>query len=184
MRRLRPEALALVALAGALGVSTPASSAAPARTISVFFLRGEQLASVSRQGSGAADAVRALIAGPTRAEAKRGLPTYLPHGTKLRSVTIANGVATVDLGARFASAKDSGSLLARLAQLVRTVSAAGTPQVQLLIDGAKVSGVFPRIPTERPITFALLRTPDVPVPKPPQERQLPPTSASSRCNCG
>jgi Putative peptidoglycan binding domain/L,D-transpeptidase catalytic domain len=37
-----------------------------------------------------------------------------------------------------------------------------------------VSGVFPRIPTERPITFALLRTPDVPVPKPPGARKLPP----------
>ena len=85
---------------------------------------------------------------------------------------MANGVATVDLGARFASGTDS-SLLARLAQLVRTVSATGTPRVQLLIDGAKVSGVFPRVPTERPITFALLRTPDVPVPPPRRERKLP-----------
>jgi len=164
----------LVALAAALAVSAPASTAAPARTISVFFLRGEQLASVPRQGAGAADAVRALIAGPSRAEAKRAFRTYVPRGTKLHSVRVANGLATVDLGARFTTGNKSGSLLARLAQLVRTVSATGTPRVQLLVDGAKVSGVFPRIHTEQPITFALLRTPDVPVPTPPQPRQLPP----------
>ena len=166
--------VALVALVGALAIGAPASTAAPDRTISVFFLRGEQLASVPRHGSGAAAAVRALIAGPSRAEVKKGYRTYLPPGTTLHSVTVANRLATIDLGARFTSAKASGSLLARLAQLVRTVSATGTPQVQLLIDGAKVSGVFPRISTERPITYALLRTPDVPVPKPPPERQLPP----------
>lgn len=164
--------LALIGLAGVLALSPAASIAAPARTISVFFLRGEQLASVPRQGSGAADAVRGLIAGPSRPEAKRTFRTYVPPGTKLHSVSVVNGVATVDLGARFASGTDS-SLLARLAQLVRTVSATGTRRVQLLIDGAKVSGVFPRVPTERPITFALLRTPDVPVPPPRRERKLP-----------
>jgi hypothetical protein len=90
----------------------------------------------------------------------------------VHSVTVASGVATVDLGARFASGSP-GSLLARLSQLVRTVSAAGASRVQLLVDGRKVSGVFPRVPTERPITFQLLRTPDVPLPKPHREKQLP-----------
>jgi hypothetical protein len=172
MAPLRLAAVALAVLAAALAASGSALTASPARTISVFFLRGEQLASVPRQGSGAADAVRALIAGPSRAEAKRTFRTYVPSGTQLHSVSVANGVATVDLGARFTAGNDS-SLLARLAQLVRTVSATGTPRVQLLIDGAKVSGVFPRIPTERPITFALLRTPDVPVPSPRRRKQLP-----------
>jgi Putative peptidoglycan binding domain/Sporulation and spore germination/L,D-transpeptidase catalytic domain len=172
MRRKALEAVTLVALAAALALSASAAAAAP--TLSVFFLRGEQLASVQRHGSGATDAVRSLFAGPTRAEVKRGFRTYVPPGTELHSVNVSDGVATVDVGARFVSAKDSGNLLARLAQLVRTVSATGTPQVQLLIDGAKVSGVFPRIPTDRPITFALLRTPDVPVPKPPPSRRLPP----------
>jgi putative peptidoglycan binding protein/sporulation and spore germination protein/L,D-transpeptidase-like protein len=170
--RFRPELVVLIALGGALVGSVTASAAAPSRTISVFFLRGEQLAGVPRQGSNAADAVRRLIAGPSRADLKTGLRTYVPPGTALHSVSVANGLATVDLGARFTSARDSGSLLARLAQLVRTVSAAGTPQVQLLIDGSKVSGVFPRIPTELPITFALLRTPDVPLPKPRREKQV------------
>jgi peptidoglycan hydrolase-like protein with peptidoglycan-binding domain len=43
-------------------------------------------------------------------------------------------------------------------------------EVQLLVDSAKVSGVFPRIPTEQPITFAQLQTPDRPVPTPRRRR--------------
>ncbi len=167
-------ALALVAIAVVLAGGAAASTAAPARTLSVFFLRGEQLAGVPRNGSGVAVAVRRLMAGPTRAELKKGFRTYIPSGTAIHSVTVAGGLATVDLGARFRSGSDSANLLARLAELVRTVSAAGAPRLQLLIDGAKVSGVFPRIPTDRPITFALLQTPDVLLPPPRKERKLPP----------
>jgi peptidoglycan hydrolase-like protein with peptidoglycan-binding domain len=168
------KALTLLVLTAVVGTGVTASTAAPAKTLSVFFLRGEQLASVRRDGSGVAAAVRKLVAGPSRAEVRKGLRTYLPGGTRIHSVSVARGLATVDLGARFTSGGSADSLLARLAQLVRTVSAAGAPRVQLLIDGAKVSGVFPRIPTERPITFALLQTPDVALPKPRREREPPP----------
>jgi len=40
-----------------------ASTAAPSGTVSVFFVRGEQLASVKSTGSTSADAVRPLLAG-------------------------------------------------------------------------------------------------------------------------
>jgi Sporulation and spore germination len=136
-------AVALVALAGALALSASASAATP--TISVFFLRGEQLASVQRHGSSATDAVRALIAGPTRAERKRGFRTYILRGAELHSVNVAGGVATVDLSARFVSGKDSGSLLARLAQLVRTVSATGTPQVRQPVAVARMTYDFAEV---------------------------------------
>jgi lipoprotein-anchoring transpeptidase ErfK/SrfK len=181
VRWLRLDALVLVALTGVLVAGATASTAAPSRMVSVFFLRGEQLASVQRESSSAEEAVRKLIAGPTRAEVKKGFRTYVPAGTTVNAVSVANGVATVDLGARFTSGHDSGSLLARLAQLVRTVSlAGGAAQVQLLIDGAKVSHVFPRIPTERPITFALLQTPDKPLPNPRRRRLPPPNAAVKR----
>jgi peptidoglycan hydrolase-like protein with peptidoglycan-binding domain len=170
VRRLRLEALPLVALTVAL-VAGAAATAAPARTFSVFFLRGEQLAAVPRGGATAEDAVRKLVAGPTPAERTRGFRTYIPAGTRLNALSVADGVATVDLSARFTSGHDPDSLEARLAQVVRTVSAAsGVAQVQLLIDGAKVSGVFPRIPTDRPVTYAQLQKPDVPVPKPRRKR--------------
>jgi lipoprotein-anchoring transpeptidase ErfK/SrfK len=161
-------------LAGVLAVGAAAPAAAPARTISVFFLRGEQLASVRREGSGVAAAVKKLVAGPTRAETKSGFRTYVPSDTRVHSVVVANDLATVDLNPRFTSGTNAGNRLARLAQLVGTVSAAGATRVQLLIDGAKVSGAFPRIQTDRPITLALLRTPDVPVPGPRREKKGPP----------
>lgn len=165
---------ALLALIALLVVGA-AARAAPARTFSVFFLRGEQLAGVTREGASPVDAVRKLVAGPTSAERKRSVRTYIPGGTQVNALTVADGVATVDLSARFISGKDADSLEARLAQVVRTVSVAtGATQVQLLVDGAKVSGVFPRIPTEQPITFGQLQTPDRPVPKPPRKRALPP----------
>ena len=63
-----------------------------------------------------------LIAGPTRAEFNRGFRTYVPANTRVLSVKVANGVATVDLNERFASGSDQASLLARLAQVVRTLT--------------------------------------------------------------
>jgi Putative peptidoglycan binding domain len=57
-------------------------------------------------------------------------------------------------------------LLARLSQVVRTLTAVGAKRVQLLIDGAKVPDVFPGVPTASPVTFGFLQTPNVPVPKP------------------
>jgi peptidoglycan hydrolase-like protein with peptidoglycan-binding domain len=173
VRRVGFHAFAFLALTGVLVAG--AATAAPARTFSVYLLRGEQLAAVPRQGSSPADAVRKLVAGPTAAERERSFRTYIPAGTKLNALNVADGIATVDLSARFTSGKDADSLEARLAQVVRTVSAAtGVAQVQLLIDGAKVSGVFPRISTDQPITFAQLQTPDRPVPKPPRKKALPP----------
>jgi peptidoglycan hydrolase-like protein with peptidoglycan-binding domain len=84
-------------------------------------------------------------------------------------------VATVDLGRRFASGQDARSLLARLSQLVGTLTGLqGAAKVKLLIDGRTVRGVFPGVPTESPITLRYLQTPNVPVPKPPAPRLLPP----------
>jgi peptidoglycan hydrolase-like protein with peptidoglycan-binding domain len=173
---LKRPALALVGLCAALAVGGAASSsAAPAQTVSVYFLRGEQLASRQREASSATEALRKLIVGPTAAERKRALRTYIPAGTVVNSVNVANGLATVDLSSRFVAGRNAESLLARLSQVVRTLTGLdGTKSVQLLIDGAKVSGVFPRVPTEGPITFALLQTPDIPVPKPPPSRRTAP----------
>lgn len=164
--------LALLAIAAALiGGGAAASPAAPTQTLSIYFLRGEQLAPVQRVASTPADAIRKLVAGPTRAEKRRAFRTYVPAGTVVHDVTVADGLATVDLSARFVSGHNSESLLARLSQVVRTLTGLdGTKQVQLLIDGAKVSGVFPRVATEGPITFALLQTPDVPIPKTPPRK--------------
>jgi hypothetical protein len=165
--------LAFAAAALAIVTATAASSSGP--QVSVFFVQGEQLVRVMRPGASPDDAVRQLVAGPTRAEVKRGFRSYVPAGTQVHRVTVADGLATVDLDARFTSGRDAYSLLARLSQLVRTLTGIqGATKVQLLIDGATVSGVFPGIPTASPITFQYLQTPNKPVPKPRRRRLGPP----------
>jgi N-acetylmuramoyl-L-alanine amidase len=93
-------------------------------------------------------------------------------------VTVSNGVATVDLDERFASGRDSESLLARLSQVVRTLTGIdGAQKIQLLMNGGIVAGRFPGVSMSRPITFRFLQTPNVPVPVAPELRLPPPDDA-------
>src|SRR4051812_16979388 len=185
--KLTRACLVALALAGAAVVavvnagwssSTAASAATAPAHISVYFLRGEQLASVQRAGSTPIDAMRRLLAGPTAAEAAEGFRSYVPAGTRVLSVKVANGVATVDLNEPFASGGDGASLLARLSQVVRTLTGLqGATKVQLLMNGGVVAARFPGISLSRPITFRFLQTPNVGLPRPPSLRLPPPDPA-------
>jgi hypothetical protein len=160
----------LTAAAGLLLTAT-GSAATGNGQVRVYFLQGEQLVRITRPGSSPDAAVRQLLQGPTRAEASRGVRTYVPAGTLLRTLTITKGLATVDVSRQFIARRTAPSLLARLSQLVGTVTGLhGATRVQRRVAGEPVSGVFPGIPTESPITFRYLRTPKVPVPAPPSPR--------------
>jgi hypothetical protein len=174
---LRFASALLVSIAALAAVAvTPAAAAKP--HVSVYFLRGEQLAGVTRPGTTALDAVRQLIAGPTRAEARLGFRTYVPAGTRVLSVKVASGIATVNLNERFASGGDAENLLARLSQLVRTVTGPQkVTRVKLLMNGKVIAARFPGISLSRPITFHFLQTPNMPPPKPVQLRLPPPDPA-------
>jgi hypothetical protein len=174
-RAIRVVLLGSVAALTCIGVSSAAS--APSR-VPVSFLRGEQLASVQRAGGTPLEAMRQLIAGPTPAEVRLGFRTYLPAGTRVLSVNVANGVATVDLNERFASGSDRGSLLARLSQVVRTLTGLeGATAVQFLVNGGVVAARFPGISMSQPITLRFLQTPNVGVPTAPTLRLPPPDAA-------
>jgi hypothetical protein len=164
-----------VLVAVALSTGLPIA-AAPARgSLHVYFLRGEQLQAVPRHGATVEDALRSLIAGPTRAESAAGFRTYIPATTRIRTVSVIGGVATVDLNGRFTAGGDAATLLARLSELVRTATGVqGTRSVQLLINGLITPARFPGIPTTKPITYRYLQTPNVPVPEPPATRLPPP----------
>ena len=99
-------------LALAIAVVCAAAPSAGSQTAAarVYFLQGEQMVAVARPGTTARAAMAALLAGPSRAEAARQFRTYVPSGTRLRSVRVANGVATVDLGEGFAAGRDAESL--------------------------------------------------------------------------
>jgi Sporulation and spore germination len=109
----------LLALAVAVGATAAGS---PRGHVAIYFVQGEQVVRVMRPGASPTDAVEQLVAGPTAAEVKHGMRTYVPTRTHVRSVAVAHGLATVDLGARFTSGRDDMSLLARLFQLVRTLT--------------------------------------------------------------
>jgi lipoprotein-anchoring transpeptidase ErfK/SrfK len=178
--RRRAHAAFLAALAvGALGIASSVSAAgAQTGTVKVWFLRGEQMEAVSRPGSSASDAIAQLLAGPTAAEVKRGTRTYVPKSTRVRSVSVENGLATVDLTLPFVKGRDAASLLARLSQVVHTATGPeGAKRVQLLIMGGKPLGMFPGAVTAVPITVSYLDTPNVPPPKPPTGT-APPVSGS------
>jgi peptidoglycan hydrolase-like protein with peptidoglycan-binding domain len=78
----------------------------------------------------------------------------------------------------------SGSLdhrTARLAQLLRTLTGLdGIGRVRVFVNDVSPVGLVPGISLAQPITLRLLRTPNVPVPVPPQLRLLPPTAATKQ----
>jgi lipoprotein-anchoring transpeptidase ErfK/SrfK len=165
--------LASVAAIASLAAGIPAS-ASGTPTVRVWFLQGEQMIAVDRPGSTAEDAIGQLLAGPTAAEVKRGIRTYVPSGTPVRSVTVENGVATVDLGLEFVRGRDAQSLLARLAQVVHTASGPeGATKVRLKVKGGTPLGLFPGVVTAGPLTVAYLETPNVPAPRSPAAEPTP-----------
>ena len=88
----------------------------------------------------ASAALAALLAGPTQSERASGLTTAIPGDTRLNGVTIANGVARVDLTSDFESAAGSRALQLRLAQVVYTLTQFPTVKaVQFSLDGSPVS---------------------------------------------
>jgi spore germination protein GerM len=121
--------------------ASPSSSAAATMSLKVYFLRpiggsqparGPFIATAARAvpatPAPAAAAVRLLLAGPIARERAIGMSTAIPVGTTLRGLTIAGGVATVDLSGTFAVsgtvAAGGGTLSTRgrLAQVVYTLT--------------------------------------------------------------
>jgi hypothetical protein len=161
-------------VAAALLLGAPASSASSAQTVKVWFLQGEQMIAVERPGATVEDGVRQLLAGPTQAELKRGYRTYVPKGTRLRSASVQNGTAVVDLSLAFVKGRDPSSLRARLSELVHTATGPeGATKVKLLVEGGVPLGMFPGVFVAGPITVSYLETPDTSVPKPPSGTSSP-----------
>ena len=120
--------------------------------VRVWFSAGETPAPVVRNGTTIEAAVQQLLAGPTAIERGRGIRSAIPRRTRLRSVTIARRVVTVDLGARFAAGTDESALRGRVGQLVRTVrSVPGVLSVRVLVEGGVPVGLFPGYDLRRPI---------------------------------
>ena len=133
----------------------PQSSVSPTATapttkpvaITVYFEYREKMQSVSRTApSGTRGvllaAIKALLAGPTKKERAAGLGSEIPSGARLRGVSIADHVATIDLTSRFDSGSGALSMTNRLAQVVFTATQfPSVGAVKLSLNG-KVVTVF------------------------------------------
>jgi hypothetical protein len=129
---------------GTTAVTEPTGTVPTSVSLEVWFLDGEQLARQTRSQKAtpfvATAAMNALLAGPTGAEAKAGLATSVPVGTKLLGISIKKGVATVDLTSQYQSGGGSLSMKARLAQVVYTLTQFPTVRAVLFhLDGEPVN---------------------------------------------
>lgn len=123
-------------------VAPTTSEQATAATVGAYFLLDERLHVVGRAVAAAtpADAVRALLAGPSAEDADAGLVSLVPAGTRLRGVTVSGSQAVVDLSAQFDSGGGNLSVMGRVAQVVFTVTQFdGIDTVRFSIDGVPVT---------------------------------------------
>jgi hypothetical protein len=114
------------------------------RSFEVWFVRDGRLVEALRTHRPtprvATAALSALLAGPTRAEQSAGLTTQVPGGTRLLGLSIAGGVAHVDLSSDYEGGAGSRALQLRLAQVVYTSTQFPTVKsVRFSVDGAPVS---------------------------------------------
>lgn len=124
--------------------STPASY----RDASLFFVKVDSAGNVNRflvkrqlaaSSSPLTDSLMALLKGPTEEEAKNGVISLIPKGTRLLGANIKNKVATLNFSEEilYNPVGVEGNL-ATLMQIVYTASSFQTvEEVQFLINGAK-----------------------------------------------
>ncbi|HVL05673.1 MAG TPA: GerMN domain-containing protein [Acidimicrobiales bacterium] len=125
--------------------TAPATTAAGTTQVSVWMARGEKLEALNRTVPAVprigAEAVKALLAGPTAAEAGNGYTTAVPKGTRFLDLVIDGaGIAKVDLSRDFESGGGTLGLTLRLAQVTCTVGQFPTVKgVRFALNGELVS---------------------------------------------
>jgi len=136
--------------------STPAPGSTSA--VALYLTTGDTLHRIVRtipkvSGIGAAT-LRALLAGPTPEEARSGVGTAIPAGTRLLGLTIDGGVARVDLSRQFEVAGNEEGVTVSLAQVTCTIDQFDTVKgVRFAIDGKDVEVVSGNgTVTDRPLT--------------------------------
>lgn len=107
--------------------STTSPSAPTTRaTYSLYFLRGSYLGVAHRTTPTtpaiATTAVSVLVGGTDGEEAAAGLTSAIPPGTRVLGLRIASGTATVDLSRAYATPASPAGELARVAQVVYTLT--------------------------------------------------------------
>lgn len=117
--------------------------------VTVFFIRGTELAPVARPAAGldAAAAMDQLTIGPTRPEVLAGLRTALAPQSLTVDAGLPGGLTAVSVTRDFTAVTGGNQLLA-VAQVVWTLTELpGTTEVRFLADGVPVE-----VPTDEGLT--------------------------------
>lgn len=138
--------LAAVAIVAAPSPQGSAGASSAQSRFAVYLVRGEVVApvrrAVPRTRRPATAALVSLLAGPTALERRQGYTSAVPPGVRLRGISITRGLATVDLGGRFAAGGGSLSMLLRVAQVVHTATQfPGVARVAFRLDGRPVESI-------------------------------------------
>src|SRR5262245_28606603 len=136
--------LALAALAGATRATAGTSPHADTTTYQVWFERGGKLWLTKRvqphTTAPARAALQALMVGPNTAETDAGVDSHIPAGTTLNGVSIADGLATVDLSSQFGTTTSEFRM--RLAEVTHTLTQfASVDRVRIRVGGTAL-GTF------------------------------------------
>lgn len=135
----------------ATSVPTPSPTPVPTVIVRAYLLLDRQsgspgitpvLRTVPETRALARAAMLQLLAGPKGPErdVSPGFSTAIPEGTRLLGVSIADGVATVNLSREFESGGGSFSVMARLAQVVYTLTQfSSVDSVRFELDGTPVT---------------------------------------------
>jgi spore germination protein GerM len=113
--------------------------------VDVYFVQGNGYATpaavaVPATPDLAADAIRALIAGPTVAQRAAGLSSEVPTDTRLLGLSIDDGLARIDFSEEFEVGGGTFTMTARLAQVVYTLTEFSTiDQVEFWLEGEPVT---------------------------------------------
>jgi hypothetical protein len=127
--------------------TTTATEPDPAMSsVAVYLLRDGKVIPVRRTIESTPAVARAalteLFDGPTADERAAGLTSAIPSGTTLRDVSLAEGVATVDVDGAFDDGGGSASMLGRIAQVVATLTRFTTiERVAFRVDGKPVAAI-------------------------------------------
>ncbi len=130
-------------VAGTVPSRPGATTALETTQVTLYFTRGERLEPVKRPVAKVArigaEAVTALLAGPTEDERGAGLGSAIPVGTRLNRLTIEDGVARVDLSRAFEAGTSGLGLTLRVAQVTCTLDAfPSVSGVRFAFDGQLV----------------------------------------------
>lgn len=126
--------------------SVPQTESSTVEFATVWFIRESALASTLHAVASppsASDVVGDLLAGPTQADASRGLRTAIPDAAVVVGVELARGTASVTLTSAFAEIPAPDQVLA-IGQLVMTLTdLRGVGRVRFAVDEAQIAVPLP-----------------------------------------